>query len=64
MTTMSGPVDLPLPSDPPAPRPGCVICTDLAEKRARAHAERDYSRVSDCNVRMRRHTCRKAPVSP
>ncbi len=62
MTTMSGPVNLPLPPRQPEPTPGCVICTDLDRKRATAQAERDYSRVSDCNVRMRGHTHRTAPI--
>lgn len=62
MTTMSGPVHLPLPSRQPQPTPGCVICTDLARKRAAAKAEGDHSRVSDCNVRLRQHRCRTAPI--
>ena len=62
MATMSGPVHLLPPSDPPKPRPGCVICTDLARKREQAQAERDYSRVTDCNVRMRRHKHRGVPI--
>ena len=62
MTTMSGPVHLLLPSRPPAPVPGCIICTDLARKREQARVEGDHSRVSDCNVRLRRHRHRTAPT--
>lgn len=56
-------VDRLFPPRPPEPTPGCVVCTDLDRKRAQALAERDYSRASDCNVRMRRHRCRPAPIS-
>lgn len=63
MTTMSGPMHLPLPPAPPAPIPGCVICADLERKRAEAKTAADYSRVSDCNVRMRRHRHRTTPIS-
>lgn len=63
MATMSGPVHLPLPSRPPTPTPGCVICTDLAKKREQARADGDHSRVSDCNVRMRAHRHRTVPIS-
>jgi len=46
---------LPLPPAPPEPTPGCAACADLAERRALAQAVGDYSRVSDCNIWLRRH---------
>jgi hypothetical protein len=46
---------LAMPPAPPAPVPGCTVCAAIAERRSRAQAEGDYSRVSDCNIRMRRH---------
>lgn len=39
----------------PRPVPGCVTCAALAQQRAAAAAAGDYSRVSDCDVRLRRH---------
>ena len=53
---------LEMPPPPPKPTPGCVVCTSLDRQRAQARAVGDYSRVSDYNVRMRAHTCRKAPT--
>lgn len=52
---MRSPVDRLFPPRPPEPAPECVICADLDRERAAANAEGDYSRVSDCNVRMREH---------
>ncbi len=62
MTTMSSAYRLQMPPTPPKPVPGCVICANLARKRAEATAVGDYSRASDCNVRMRGHTHRTAPI--
>lgn len=53
---------LQMPPVPPRPVPGCVICVDLDRKRAVARTVGDHSRVSDCNVRMRGHTHRTAPL--
>lgn len=50
------------PATPPVPTPRCVVCASLDGQRAQARAAGDYSRVSDCNVRMRAHTCRRAPA--
>lgn len=49
-----------LPTPPPQPTPGCVICEALDQLRTQARADGNFSRVSDCNVRMRIHTHRKA----
>jgi hypothetical protein len=54
-TTMSAPVDLPLPPRSPTPAPNCLVCTALAKQRAEAAAAGDHSKVSDCNVEIRRH---------
>ncbi|MFD4633341.1 hypothetical protein ACFVYR_34955 [Streptomyces sp. NPDC058284] len=55
-TTQEKPVDLPLSMErDPQPVPGCVHCDNVAMDRDRAQANGDASRVSDCNVRMRRH---------
>ncbi|GHA14728.1 hypothetical protein ACFOOM_10945 [Streptomyces echinoruber] len=55
MTTMSPEPRLGFPLQAPKPQPGCARCADLARQRAEAQTVGDYSRVSDCNVRMRRH---------
>lgn len=39
----------------PKPVPGCAHCDNVAVDRDHAKANGDASRVSDCNVRMRRH---------
>lgn len=52
---------LQMPPAPPAPVPGCARCAALDEQRTRAFTAGDYSRVSDCNIRMRRH--HGAPIS-
>lgn len=54
-TTLSPPVDLPLPAVWPKPRPRCGVCGALARQRAEAAKAGDYSKVSDCNVEIRRH---------
>lgn len=54
---------LQMPATPPQPTPCCVVCASLDRQRTQARTAGDYSRVSDCNVRMRSHTCRKAPAS-
>lgn len=52
---MDDSIDLPLPLEEPEPRPDCAKCTDLAVQREEARQAGDLSRVSDCNVRMRKH---------
>ncbi|MCO4699294.1 hypothetical protein LRR80_05388 [Streptomyces sp. RO-S4] len=39
----------------PEPAPGCSQCQRWAAERAAARQEGNGARVSDCNVRMRRH---------
>ncbi|MEU6229628.1 hypothetical protein [Streptomyces sp. NPDC047042] len=51
---------LQMPAVPPEPTPGCVVCASLGRQRTQARSVGDYSRVSDCNVRMGAHTCRLA----
>ena len=60
--TATGRVDRLFPLREPEPAPGCIICTDLARKRAQARTDGDHSRVSDCNVRLRQHRHRTAPT--
>ncbi|MBJ6633381.1 hypothetical protein [Streptomyces sp. I5] len=43
----------PLPD--PEPAPGCGECRRWAAERAAARQAGDGTRVSDCNVQMRRH---------
>ncbi|MFJ8110008.1 hypothetical protein [Streptomyces sp. NPDC096132] len=62
MKTMGPAVHLSVPPRQPEPEPGCVICAHLARQRTQARAEGDLSRVSDCNVRLRGHEHRKAPI--
>jgi hypothetical protein len=54
-TTMSPPVDLPLPAAWPDPSPRCKVCRALADQRATAAAAGDYSKVTDANVEIRQH---------
>nr|WP_236680190.1 hypothetical protein [Streptomyces sp. 9-7] len=51
------PVHLMEPASRPEPAPiaGCDVCQALARQRAEAQAVGDKSRVTDCNVEMRRH---------
>ncbi|MFE3883175.1 hypothetical protein ACFXPQ_09715 [Streptomyces lydicus] len=55
-TVMGAPVDLPLrlEGDPQSVL-GCAHCDTVAMDRGHARANGDASRVSDCNVRLRRH---------
>ncbi|WTW27821.1 hypothetical protein OHU35_17955 [Streptomyces purpurascens] len=48
-------VDRRLPLPEPEPVSGCAECQLLARQREAARAESDMSRVSDCNVHIRRH---------
>lgn len=41
--------------DPPSPVPGCTLCAALVVRRGRARAAGDLSRVTDCDVLLRRH---------
>jgi len=43
------------PPEAPLPAKGCDICGALAQQRAEARERGDMSRVTDCNVEMRRH---------
>ncbi|WP_411145745.1 hypothetical protein [Streptomyces sp. x-80] len=43
------------PTADPVPAPGCGVCGMLAEERGSAYGARDMSRVTDLNVRIRRH---------
>lgn len=61
MTTASSYL-LQMPPVRPKPVAGCARCAALAQQRTRALAVGDYSRVSDCNVRMRRHEHRPVPT--
>ncbi|WUH03608.1 hypothetical protein OG542_22100 [Streptomyces violaceus] len=44
---------LPLPE--PEPVSGCTECQRFGSQREAARSEGDMSRVSDCNVQIRRH---------
>ncbi|MHC5903661.1 hypothetical protein ACVNF4_07065 [Streptomyces sp. S6] len=37
------------------PNPDCARCGELAEERAQAARDGDWSRVTDCNVMIRTH---------
>ncbi|AWL38822.1 hypothetical protein B9S64_12400 [Streptomyces sp. SM18] len=39
----------------PSPQPGCRACLSLSVSRENARSTGNYSGVSDCNVRLRRH---------
>jgi hypothetical protein len=63
MTTGPSSYRLQLPAAPPEPKPGCPACAGIASRRAQAAAVGDYSRVSDCNIWIRRHKYHAAPIS-
>ncbi|MGY0067735.1 hypothetical protein ACWZEH_13085 [Streptomyces sp. QTS137] len=44
---------MPLPD--PEPAPGCPRCRAWARERTDARGDGDWTRVSDCNVHIRRH---------
>ncbi|WP_078872206.1 hypothetical protein [Streptomyces sp. NRRL S-337] len=48
-------VQLGVPVRDPAPVAGCDVCGALARQRVAAYAVGDRSKVSDCNVEIRRH---------
>ena len=52
---MDGPVYLGVPVPEPDPVPGCAKCARLAIDRERWRRAGDLTRVSDCNVWLRRH---------
>jgi hypothetical protein len=41
--------------DEAQPTAGCKVCTALVREREAARRDHDMSRVSDCNVEIRRH---------
>ena len=52
---MDGPVYLGMPVPEPDPVPGCDRCERLAAERERWRAAGNDTRVSDCNIWIRRH---------
>ncbi|MEU0671949.1 hypothetical protein ABZ330_03500 [Streptomyces sp. NPDC006172] len=60
---ITSPVDRLFPPRRPEPAPGCAVCADLDRERAAALEERDLSRVSDCNVDLRRHDSHRGASS-
>jgi hypothetical protein len=53
--TMSPPVHLGMPLDPPQPVTGCPVCTRAARAREAARSQHDPSAVTDANVVIRQH---------
>jgi hypothetical protein len=53
--TMSPPVYVGLPLDPPEPVEGCAICARAAKERELAQARDAKTAFSDANVVIRRH---------
>ncbi|MFI1013492.1 hypothetical protein [Streptomyces sp. NPDC020965] len=43
------------PPEPPTPVAGCPVCADLARRRTQASRTGNLSRVTDCDVLLRRH---------
>lgn len=54
--TMEDPVHLGIPLPEPDPAPSCEDCQRQARRREAARAAGDLTRVSDCNVLIRRCT--------
>ncbi|UQA94353.1 hypothetical protein [Streptomyces halobius] len=53
---LTAPVELPLRRDlEPVPVDGCDVCGALAREREAAWLAGDGSKVSDCNVEIRKH---------
>ncbi|UZJ29942.1 hypothetical protein OJ254_05235 [Streptomyces endophytica] len=52
-------VQLGEPVRDPEPATGCDVCEALAQQRVAAYAVGNRSKVSDCNVEIRRHPHRK-----
>ncbi|CAM5455677.1 hypothetical protein LYO46_13500 [Streptomyces purpurascens] len=55
MNGSKSPVERRLPLPEPEPVSGCPECQRFARQRETARSESDMSRVSDCNVHIRRH---------
>ncbi|MET9774027.1 hypothetical protein ABZ023_07105 [Streptomyces sp. NPDC006367] len=53
--TMSPPVYLGMPLDPPAPVAHCPVCNEADRHREAARERGDLAAVTDANVVMRRH---------
>ncbi|MEV8552546.1 hypothetical protein AB0L04_22355 [Streptomyces glaucescens] len=54
-TTPDGPLYLGMAVPEPDPVSGCAACAQLARQREAARTAGDDTRVSDCNVWLRRH---------
>ncbi|MET8329643.1 hypothetical protein [Streptomyces sp. NPDC005181] len=54
-TTMSSPVYLSLPLNPPDPAPGCGVCTALVAQHQAARDRGDLSAATDADVEIRNH---------
>ncbi|MCC2279062.1 hypothetical protein LKL35_27075 [Streptomyces sp. ET3-23] len=55
-TTMSSAPHLGMPSlEPPKPVLGCHECLRLATARLNARSEGDYTTVTDCDIKIRKH---------
>ncbi|GGV76500.1 hypothetical protein GCM10010294_42870 [Streptomyces griseoloalbus] len=52
--TTDDPVHLGVPLPSPDPAPGCADCQRLARERTAAREAGDWTRVTDCNVQIRR----------
>ena len=55
VTTMEAAPALGEPLPEPDPVPGCAKCARLADERERWRRMGNLTRVSDCNIWMRRH---------
>jgi len=53
--TMSPPVHVGMPLDPPAPVARCKVCATAAQNRTAAQGRGDFTAVTDANVVIRRH---------
>jgi hypothetical protein len=52
--TMDEPVALGVPLPDATPAPGCTRCQKWARDRSAARTAGDWTRVSDCNILIRR----------
>jgi hypothetical protein len=54
-TLQEPPIELPDPTRPPVPAPGCDVCGALDRQRAAAEEAGDTRRATAYEVEMRRH---------
>lgn len=60
-SVQGNPIDLPDPTRPPRPAPGCDVCAALDRQRAEAEAAEEYGRATTFEMEIRRHPRHTVP---